>query len=168
MFWRCKNQSDELKSEIIQIDGQELIFLVNKDTIILDFDKLLTTQSSFDLYTLICKVFNLLKSVDSKGYLNTIDLRSIPLISNFLKDVVWEVEREVNGKKVKKRSISHIAGSHSMDTYKWLLNIILLNLFALSYLLVQKINRDEEGYGDTDFYDDLMVLQRQLNNSLDY
>lgn len=163
---------ESLNKNIILIEDVALVFLTNSTTLLLDFESLLESNTPIELYTLMTNVLRLLQSTDSKGYLNSIDLRKLPLISDFINLLVLEKEETIIGddgieKVIKTRSLSHISGVHSMVTFKWLYNVLILNIFTLSVLLIHKIDSDEEGLKDSDFYADLLVLNRQLSNNLD-
>jgi hypothetical protein len=98
-----------------------------------------------------------LDSLVSKGYLNSQDLSTYPFVSEFLpsffmKDYASEMLQFVNGDK-------------SMETYKWLYNLIILTLYYLNCSSLRQWSDNKSI--DTDLFTDLRVQERVLFSRLD-
>lgn len=141
------NTKSDTKSEkqILNVNAYGFNFNNHNDFILMEYPNNMTEKEIFDS---INKILLDLTSIESKGYLNSIDLRDFPVINLFINFLT---------KKAK-----YINGSKSMDSYKWIFNIIILNLYEVTIHLLK--NKPEE---TSDSYNDLLYLSKKLFNTLD-
>ena len=112
----------------------------------IEYPKNMTPQ---EIFNSIEQILQDLLSIESKGYLNTIDLKQFPVINQFIAILTDSPE--------------FINGFRSMESYKWIYNLLLINLYELSTTLLKNTESEIE----TDFYNDLLFLNKRLFNSLD-
>jgi hypothetical protein len=93
-----------------------------------------------------------LESLSSKGFLNTQNLNLFPVFSEILPSFLME-----------KDSIVFVNGEKSMESYKWLLNLMLVNLYLLC---IEELNKDLTNE-NPDVVSDLKVKESEIYNMLD-
>ena len=108
--------------------------------------------------TLILDTLKLLDSSCNKGFLTTVDLRKFPVLNKLLPCFIHPgLEEE-----------EFISGRESMESYKWLYNIVLLNLYI--FCLETQQNKEFvrlENVENVDKFTDLKSLGRELFGRLD-
>ena len=100
-----------------------------------------------------------LDSVGRKGYLNSVDLTTYPLVSELLPFFI-NTASETD-------YCEFINGSKSMDTFKWLHNILQLNNYLLCLLALKGIQQSCDPDLETDLETDLKIRERVLFSKLD-
>ena len=105
----------------------------------IEYPKNMTPQ---EIFNSIEQILQDLLSIESKGYLNTIDLKQFPVINQFIAILTDSPE--------------FINGFRSMESYKWIYNLLLINLYELSTTLLKNTESEIE----TDFYNDLLFLNK--------
>jgi len=100
------------------------------------------------------EIITSLESSTSKGFLNTQDLNLFPVLSEIIPSFV--LEGEMNGKEF-------INGEKSMECYKWLYNLIILNLYLLC---LEELNKDLTIEAN-DVVSDLRAKESELYSMLD-
>ena len=74
--------------------------------------------------------------VKGKGYLNSVDLTSFPVIRELLPIFIQSTECE-----------GYINGDQSLDAYKWIYNLIILNLYYLTILTIKNADLSLQNAG---------------------
>ena len=121
-----------------------------------------------EIFHSIEEILSELRSINAPGYLNTTDLRLFPIINQFIEifsgSIKTKKDRDENSDGLK-----FTTGDRSMDAYKWIYNVLLLNLYELTIKLKNEldITPDTELGVESDFYADLTLLSRNLFNNLD-
>jgi len=101
-------------------------------------------------------VLTSLESSTSSGFLPSHDLRKFPIISEFLHPFLQSVE-ELGVQE-------YVCGRKSMESYKWIYNIILLNLYLVC---LESLQKTEVNPSNVDIVTDLISKERALYGSLD-
>ena len=102
----------------------KLIFLDTFDSLLLaSYDDLSTEER----LTAIIEIMGILDHNTSKGYINDLDLTKYPIISEFLSFFIAD----------ESKAEEFIRGNKAMESYKWIYNIIVLNLYLC--FLIQSI-----------------------------
>ena len=78
-------------------------------------------KSTEEQIVIIETILQLLDKQNSKGYINSLDLTKVPLISELLPYFISGVEYD-----------KFINGEFSMESYKWMYNLIILTLYFLT------------------------------------
>ena len=110
------------------------------------------------LQTLI-QVQKILDVTAGKGYLSSIDLSTYPLYSELLPYFITELDPD--------KSFLWINGDNSMETFKWLYNLMILNLYFLCLTTLKSINLLTIEYEDFDVITDLKLQEKMLLSKLD-
>ena len=105
---------------------------------------------------MIDTVLTSLESSTSSGFLPSHDLRKFPIISEFLHPFLQSVE-ELGVQE-------YVCGRKSMESYKWIYNIILLNLYLVC---LESLQKTEVNPSNVDIVTDLISKERALYGSLD-
>lgn len=142
-----------INKEIMKING--LPFDLN--TFLLDFDYILKTYREKEIYEILLQILNILRGVDSRGFLNTLNLRLFPIIKYLIDDFIKAKE---NG-----RDEEFINGSRSSTTYRWLFAILMLNFYTLTLLLKEKMENNNQK--SSDLYGDIEYISRSIYDSLE-
>lgn len=99
-------------------------------------------------------IITMLESSTSKGFLSTQDLRLFPVFSEILPSfLIGDIEN----------TTEFINGEKSMDSYKWLYNVIIVNLYLLC---LEELNKDLTNE-KIDVLSDLKVKESELYLMLD-
>ena len=107
------------------------------------------SKSTYKKIVILETIIQKLDKFQSKGYINTLDLTNVPIISELLPYFIRGCEHDI-----------FIDGDMSMESYKWLYNIIILSLYLLT--LESKIICTEES---TQYK--LKILEGNLFSRLD-
>lgn len=101
-----------------------------------------------------------LESVASKGYLNCHNLINFPVVSEFLPSFFNE--------STECEKLAYLNGPRSMDCYKWLYNFLILTLYYLCCVSIEKVALNFDSEVDSeDLLLDLKTLERVLFSKLD-
>ena len=100
--------------------------------------------------SLIKDILVALESTTSKGFIPSYDLRVFPIVSEILPSLLHNQE-----------DITYVRGAKSMESYKWIYNIVVLNLYLVT---LETLNIHESTSLD---YLDLQVLSDDLYSKLD-
>lgn len=104
-----------------------------------------------DLFEVIKLILDDISSIQRHGFSNHTDVSKMPVISKFL-SVVTDDEFYIDGEK-------------SVESYKWIFNIVILNLY-LATLSLKSFVIAEEGK-ESDLFADLRVLCFHLHDLLE-
>gem|GEM_PF-1417762 len=105
----------------------KLIFLDTFDSLLLaSYDDLSTEER----LTAIIEIMGILDHNTSKGYINDLDLTKYPIISEFLSFFIAD----------ESKAEEFIRGNKAMESYKWIYNIIVLNLYLLTIETLHKLD----------------------------
>lgn len=125
------------------------------------YSSLLLTQtgnnySLNECIDLVDKVITVLESYTSSGFLPSVDLRKFPIISELIQPFIQgETESEIN---------DFVCGDKSMETCKWLYNIIILTLYLVC---LKSLKSTEYTLENEDIVLDLKTKERELYKRLD-
>lgn len=107
-------------------------------------------------YKLIERVLSVLDSATNKGFLSTTDLSRFPLLSELLQSFILEGCETARSE--------YINGSKSMESYKWLCNLILITLYQFC---LETLHSPALSIENPDLIADLELLERELYGRLD-
>lgn len=141
--------------------NKEIYNLLFKDSYsILCVDKdLFLTNALPQQVRIINNVLKALESVAAKGYLNCHNLLKFPVVSELLPSFVHD--------SPECEKIAYLNGPRSMDCYKWLYNLIILNLYYLCCSSIENACLNLELEDEEDLVLDLKMLERVLFSKLD-
>jgi hypothetical protein len=137
-----------------------LIFKDSSTLFLVDKEAFLTLALSHQIEI----IEEFLKTIDrltSKGYLNSQDLRSYAILSELLPRFITSSKES--------EWIEYVNGEKSMESYKWLYNILILTLYFLCISSLYKgiEGGDPELLADSDLLTDLKIQERVLFSRLD-
>ena len=95
-----------------------------------------------------------------KGYLNNTDLTTYPLIKEVLPAFI-------NMGKADGEAFEFIKGNKVMLTYKWIYNLVLLNLYMVCWKTLHTLEPKLEEVGEVDSILDFIATERALHKRLD-
>jgi hypothetical protein len=122
-----------------------------KDKIELDLKSAGNLKSIKDNYLKILKIIESLREIEKKGYLNELNIKDLSVISKFVKFFT--------------KDLSWIKGKNSYESFKWIFNVLIVNLY---YLAINNENLLEKiGEKESDFYIDNKNLINILYTKLD-
>lgn len=166
------NINIKINTKNSNFQNREGILKFKNNTLLIDFLDILENFSPKEIYNNVKEILDILKGLDSRGYLNTLNIRYYPLINKLIPLVVLE-KRNKEGEKIKDkkgrtirargREENYINGIRSMVTYRWIYAILILNLYTLVEILRNRLEKEK----DTDFYSDLTILSKNLYDSLE-
>lgn len=102
-------------------------------------------------------ILTVLSGLTARGFINTLSLDKYPIINQFINTMV--MEKTSKGKKF--RDIKYLNGNKSMITYRWIYALIIINLYTLVVLLLERESKD------TDLYSDLLSMSEKLYDKLE-
>lgn len=142
------------KGGIVIINGLEFL---KSNNFLMNFDKIMKEYSILEIYKKVNDILIVLSGLTARGFINTLELEKYPIINQFINTMV--MEKESKGKKY--RNIKYLNGSKSMITYRWIYAIIMINLYTLVVLLLEKESKN------TDLYSDLLSLSEKIYDKLE-
>lgn len=107
--------------------------------------------SEKDLYKALLKVKAELSSISAQGFVTHSDVTRMPVVNKFISLFTDEP--------------SYINGEDTMETYKWIFNIIILHLY-MANSIIRNVIKETEG-PSSDLYADLTVLGNDLHDLLE-
>lgn len=135
-------------------DFQGLIFKHDKmlDLFYLEIDG---SKTIGEVYTSILNILKEMESVKRKGYVNEVNLYHWPIILEFLPELGFTVSM----------STRKAAAINSIKIYKWIYNIVIINLYELTILNLKKLEFEKRECED--LYIDYLNLKKTLFQKLD-
>ena len=105
---------------------------------------------------LVENIIAVLESSTSLGFLPTLDLRKFPIISDLLQPFLLSVkENEVE---------EYVCGDKSMETYKWLYNLIILILYQIC---IETLSSIDLSVANTEKIEELKLTENEMYSRLD-
>ena len=132
-----------------------LVFHDTYSTLLLAKDK--KEYSPRECIEMVEKVINVLESYTSVGFLSTTDLTKFPIVSELLQPFLLSV----NPIEVKE----YINGNKSMESYKWIYNLIVVSLYIVCLESLQ--SNLANTLDSEDVIVDLRVKEQELYSRLD-
>lgn len=103
------------------------------------------------VYNTIQQILLDIQKIDSKGFVNNIDLRQLPVISQFI-NYFTDKEEYLKGNKV-------------TESYKWIINVLMASLYEYSLKIMYKLECDSEM--ESDLMVDFEVLIKNIFTRID-
>ena len=141
----------------IELNILGLRYLDTYNSLIFPMDQDTTIEERIKI---IDNVINSLDSTARKGYLNTTDLTdfiTFPIVSDLLPSFLPDVNSI--------ETIAFVNGKKSMESYKWIYNIIILTLYYFALDTIQRSSKDLEV--EVDLITDLKTKERILFSRID-
>lgn len=137
----CEVLKDFKVSDLDIVDDKEVLFI-----------KYPNKRSKDVLYKNINNLLKDLESVNSKGFVNELDISKYPIISDLAVSFT--------------KHPKYLKGKEIFETYKWVFNILVLNLYFIT-VQVESDFFKEEADSESDLRSDFAVLSRNLYGKLD-
>lgn len=123
------------------------------------YSSILLTPTTRNLEQCLDQVDKIIESLESStvlGFLSTVNLRNFPIISELIQPFLLSVdENEVE---------EYICGDKSMETYKWLYNLLILNLYKIC---LETLSSTELSINNAEKIEELKLKENELYCRLD-
>ena len=113
---------------------QGLVFKDTVESLIMDLEEL-SALSINERLEIINSIKCQLESASNKGFLTSVDLRTFPVISDFLP---FFFQSELSNLTPGSEEEEFLNGGQSMESYKWIYNLIILNLYLILIRILQE------------------------------
>lgn len=139
-----------------------------------------------EIYSEIEKILQVFKNINSKGYINDMDISNYELISECVKDFLLIKDENVEkDKKVKKEPIKGkelkidgkiVTYAEVEELFKWSYNLINLNLYRYTEVLILKLHEfvkkdnlidEDDDCNFRDLLTDSLTLSKEIYHKLD-
>jgi hypothetical protein len=123
------------------------------------------------MYNKLEEFIKTLNSLESKGFINNDRIQDIPLIAPFLLPLTLPSKDENKDKDKDKTTVKdpllYLRGDQGIDSYKWIYNLIMLNLYYVTLKAIQLIILLEGDTTESDFLSDFKSLSKLFYNKID-
>jgi len=141
-------ETDLLKTKPVKIEINGIVFNKLKDEILIDFSSDIDHKKSYESIQLILQD---IQKIDSKGFLNNTDLNRFPVISLFINHFTTKQE--------------YIQGNKVSESYKWIYNVIMMNLYAFSIKILNEMEQSLDP--DSDLNADFKASAQNIFGKID-